>query len=354
MGDSVVFQNSADPNVPPIEWTVVNEEYNLGIWALRFRWGEAEWADHFVLAEDIFGNIRLLEHNSVVVDMNEPPIVLPEVIADGQILIDCQGNEVKVVAVTAEIAPAPELGMPENFQACLFTERLSDGAPEVWAPGHGMVLTRKAGPGNQDYVPTSGLFAGEPLSGVLAAYHSTSWQIQHPWLPGLKVGDRLDWQGGGIHSGSQRSLEVVAQTYLPVSGIACLVLEDRIDWVNQTTLWIAEDALGNVRLLQEVRNGALRTYSPERAPVWLPALDEEGVHLGLRVGLMSAEVEHTEVEVVTTAGLGTFSSCTEIECEADGGFTKEEWFWTAGFGAVRIAHPGPGHWDLASIRLNGS
>jgi len=353
VGDLISFREDGLLSGAEVTLQVTNREFNHGIWALRIRWGEDTWANHFVIAEDVFGNIRLLEYNSIVVDMNHPPILLPELATIGQILIDLWGQSCQVVSTTATITPSAQLGIAALFEHCLQTQTLATGIHELWGPGLGLVATKKVGAGNDYFLPVSGILGGQRLGGELAAYDSSSATSTNPFLPGLIVGDSLVWSGTGQNSGRIRNLTVAGSTYMSNSSIAALILVTTEDFVPVETLWLAEDTRGNLRILQEVVGFLTTTFAWDRAPIWCPLSATEGLHLGVRSNGSSQEIEHVGLELSSNFGLGDFLNVHEVEIEADGGFEKQEWLWAVARGPLQINESTTAGWELSSGRLAG-
>lgn len=353
VGDEMKFQEDGLLSGSEVHFRVVNKEYNHGIWALRIRWGEDEWANHFVIAEDIYGNVRLLEYNSVAVDMNHPPILLPEVATIGQVLTDFWGQQCYVVETTAVIAPSAFLGITENLQQCLQTSVFGSDLEEIWAPGFGLAATQKVGLGNKYYKPTEGTLRGQRLGGEPANFNPDSTTISNQFLPGLAVDDFFVWEGTGDNVGGTRKQTVVDSVVMPTTGIPALVLSTVENYVPVETMWVAQDTDGNLRILQEVEGISTTTYAWERAPILCPSEAIEGMHLGIRSNGGSQEIEHVEVEFTSNYGFGYFANLHEVEVDIDAGLEKIEYLWTPGFGQLQVIESTTAGWELSGGRLAG-
>lgn len=362
----------------------VQREVFSGIACQRLSWSREDRFQESWIAEDVYGNVRLLRAGSTTMNLANPPILLPAVAAVGLVLADLLGDEVYVVDAEAVVQPAPELGLSGPLYPCMVTERLRGGDDhrsssddferEAWAPGFGLVLSHdghRGSRGGEDhggsgrhgggddhgddaYELVAGRLAGADLGGAPGtSFGPGSATITHPFLAGLRPGDFFHYLGYDRRAGAERETRVEA--FETVSGVECLRLVSREGAARVQTLWIAEDTSGSLRVLREdVAGLGTATYAPERSPLWVPRAPRESQHLGILLGGRSREVDEVGESVSTTAGLGYFPDTVEIKTEGDGGFQREDEYWTDGFGIVRLRfHHEDGGFDLEGGVLGG-
>ncbi|RMH02334.1 MAG: hypothetical protein D6702_09100 [Planctomycetota bacterium] len=351
--DEAEYRLGGDDHGPEFEFEVRGRVTVNGVEGLLLRWEDGPLHGfESVVAEDVYGNVRLLATGGVPLPGPVPPLLLPEVPTTGLVLVDLWGGEMVVVDPEGRAQPHPRTGLTAPYSPCLITSGLDRERTDVWAPGAGLVATDFFGPPGTLWQLVEGKLGGQPIGGgAPAAYGPASATVTRSALAGLRPGDFGRLAGYGSQAGHERRWQVTGLE--TVAGIETLVWEMRLDGDLVERLWLAEDLAGNLRLLREEADGLRSEHDPARAPRLLPAVWREGEHLGVRAGDRSQEVEHVDRILDTHGPFGRVEGAAEIETEGDHGFRKEEAFWVAGLGLVRLEVEERDGFDLVELRLGG-